>query len=208
MKIDFIVIRHESAGAPHFLTTFCRSIVINAGDGGHEHPTQALLDMMTLREKFGNLKGLTVAIVGDILHSRVALSNIYGLKTMGANVIVCGPATLIPKEIEKLGVEVTSDVNEAIRRSDALNILRIQLERQTTGQFPTLREYHHQWGITNERLKNAKKQLAILHPGPINRGVELSSDVADGERSVILQQVNYGVAVRMAVLTLLNGVEI
>ena len=205
MKIDVVVMRHRSPGSGHFLARHLDSIIVNAGDGCHEHPTQALLDMMTLREKFGTLKGLRICLVGDISHSRVALSNIIGLKTMGARVLLCGPSTLMPRDIEKYGVEVTHSLDEAIRNSDALNILRIQLERQDVGLFPSLREYHKYFGVTRARLDKASAPLTILHPGPMNRGVEITSDVADGEHSVILQQVTNGVAVRMAVLYLLAG---
>jgi len=204
MKIDMVVIRHAASGAPHFLTKVIKANVINAGDGSHEHPTQALLDMYTIREKLGTLDGLNVCIVGDISHSRVALSNIFGLTTMGANVSVCGPKTLIPREIEKLGVKVFYNIDDAIRVSDVLNVLRIQLERQTKSLFPTVREYHRYFGITKQRLTRAKENLIIMHPGPINRDVEISADVADGNQSVILQQVLNGVAVRMAVLYLLG----
>ncbi len=204
MKIDMVVVRHQSAGAPHFLSRIVDANIINAGDGRHEHPTQALLDIFTLREKFGNLEGLHICIVGDILHSRVALSNIYGLKAMGANVSICGPATMIPREIEKLGVDVYHQIDDVIPTVDALNVLRIQLERQEGGLFPSLREYHNYFGVTRERLEKAGKPITILHPGPINRDVELSADVADSEHSVILQQVLNGVAVRMAVLYLLS----
>lgn len=203
MKVDMVVIRHSSSGAPHFLSRVCKSNVINAGDGAHEHPTQALLDLYTLREKFGKLKGLRVAIVGDISHSRVARSNVYGLRTMGAEVSVCGPATLIPREIEKMGVSVCHRIDDVICRVDAINVLRIQLERQHGGLFPSLREYRNYFGVTRERLEKADHPIAILHPGPINRDVELSADVADSEHSVILDQVTNGVAVRMAVLYLL-----
>ncbi|NUO19158.1 aspartate carbamoyltransferase catalytic subunit [bacterium] len=205
MKVDVVVMRHKSPGSPHFLARHLESIIINAGDGRHEHPTQALLDMMTLRDKYGALKGLKVALVGDILHSRVAMSNIIGLKKMGAEVIVCGPATLIPRGIERLGVSITHSLDEAIASADALNILRIQLERQTAGLFPSLREYHKYFGVTRARLEKASAPLTILHPGPMNRGVEITSDVADSDHSVILQQVTNGVAVRMAVLYLLAG---
>ena len=205
MKIDTVVIRHSSPGAPHLLTKYLESNIINAGDGAHEHPTQALLDMMTISEHHPKFIGLKVGIVGDISHSRVALSNIHGLQTMGAKVILCGPATLIPREIEKLGVEITHDINEVIDKVDVLMALRIQMERQDSGLFPSLREYHNYFGITRERIEKANKPITIMHPGPINRGVELSSDVADSEHSVILDQVTNGVAIRMAVLYLLSG---
>lgn len=207
MKIDMVVVRHQSAGAPHFLSRIVEANVINAGDGRHEHPTQALLDIFTLREKFGILEGKHVCIVGDILHSRVALSNIYGLLAMGARVSVCGPATMIPRGIEKLGIEVYYNIDDVLAQVDALNVLRIQLERQEGGLFPSLREYHRYFGITKERLEKAGKPVTILHPGPINRDVELSADVADSEHSVILQQVLNGVAIRMAVLYLLSQVK-
>lgn len=205
MRIDMVVIRHSAPGAPHFLSRVVAANVINAGDGAHEHPTQALLDMFTLREKFGSLEGLRVCIVGDITHSRVARSNIYGLRTMGAEVSVCGPVTLMPREIEKLGVKVYHQLDEVIPRVDALNVLRIQLERQKSGLFPSLREYHRFFGVTKERVARAPKPITIMHPGPINRDVELSADLADSDHSVILQQVTNGVAVRMAVLYLLGA---
>lgn len=204
MKIDMVVIRHPSPGAALFLSRVVNANIINAGDGTHEHPTQALLDMYTIREKFGKLEGLHVCIVGDISHSRVALSNIYGLQIMGAKVSVCGPKTLIPKDIDKLGVGVYFNVEEAIRDADILNVLRIQHERQDHSSFPSTREYHKYFGITKERLDSAKKPVTIMHPGPINRDVEISADVADGANSLILQQVLNGVAVRMAVLYLLG----
>ncbi len=204
MKIDMVVIRHSSPGSAKFLSKVVHANIINAGDGTHEHPTQALLDMYTIREKLGKIHGLHVCIVGDISHSRVALSNIYGLQTMGAKVSVCGPKTLIPKDIEKLGVKVFYNVDEAIKDNDVLNVLRIQLERQDRSFFPSTREYHNYFGITKERLEKANKPTTIMHPGPINRDVEISADVADGEHSVILQQVLNGVAVRMAVLYLLG----
>lgn len=204
MKIDMVVMRHSSAGAPNFLTQCVDANIINAGDGAHEHPTQALLDLMTLKERVGDLKGLRVTIVGDILHSRVANSNIYGLLKLGAKVNLCGPPTMIPREVESMGVTVFHDIDEAIRNSDVLNVLRIQLERQNAALFPSLREYHQRFGITLDRLKNAP-DMVIMHPGPINRGVEMSGDVADGPNSVILTQVLNGVAVRMAVLYLLSA---
>ncbi len=204
MRIDMVVIRHTSPGSAHFLSRVVDANVINAGDGGHEHPTQGLLDMYTLREKFGSLEGLRVCIVGDITHSRVARSNIYGLTTMGAEVSVCGPETLIPREIEKLGVKVFHRLEEVIPKVDVLNVLRIQLERQKSGLFPSLREYHRFFGVTKEKVAKAPRAITIMHPGPINRDVELSADLADSEHSVILQQVTNGVAVRMAVLYLLG----
>lgn len=207
MRVDMIVVRHSAAGVPLFLTKCSDAAVINAGDGKHEHPTQALLDMLSLRDKFGILKGLKVAIIGDILHSRVAGSNIRGLLTMGAEVMVCGPKTLIPPGINDLGVHVTFDINQAIEWADALNVLRIQLERMERGMFPTIREYHIRFGVTKQRIERAKKDITILHPGPINRGIELDSDVADSDASLILEQVTNGVAVRMAVLYLLSGLE-
>lgn len=204
MKIDMVVIRHSAPGAAHFLSRVVQANVINAGDGAHEHPTQALLDMFTLCEKYGSLEGLKVCIVGDITHSRVARSNIFGLKAMGAEVSVCGPATLIPREIEKLGVKVYHKLEDVIPRVDVLNVLRIQLERQQRGLFPSLREYHRYFGVTKEKIDRATKPITIMHPGPINRDVEISADLADGEHSVILQQVTNGVAIRMAVLYLLG----
>ncbi len=205
MKVDMVVVRHSAAGTPTFLTKVCDSNIINAGDGAHEHPTQALLDMYSIKEKLGRLEGVKVCIVGDIAHSRVALSNIFGLKTMGADVSVCGPSTMIPKNIEQLGVKVIYDIDEAIQENDVLNVLRIQLERKAREYFPSIREYAAFFGITEERLeKIGKEDILILHPGPINRGVELSSGVADGLKQIILRQVTNGVAVRMAVLYLLG----
>ncbi|MBI3003875.1 MAG: aspartate carbamoyltransferase catalytic subunit [Ignavibacteriales bacterium] len=204
MKIDMVVIRHSAPGAAHFLSRVVKANVINAGDGGHEHPTQALLDMLTLREKYATLEKLKVCIVGDIAHSRVARSNIYGLKTMGAEVSVCGPATLIPRDIERLGVRVFHRLEEVVKEVDVINVLRIQLERQESGLFPSLREYHRYFGVTKEKVAKAPKPITIMHPGPINRDVELSADLADSEHSVILQQVTNGVAVRMAALYLLG----
>jgi len=206
MKVDMVVIRHGAEGAPHFLTHWIKGSVINAGDGCHEHPTQALLDMMTLREIYRDFKGLRIAIVGDILHSRVARSNIFGLTTMGASVAICGPAPLIPIRAEQWGVQIMHNVDHAIAWADVLMVLRIQLERQTANFFPTLREYHNYFGITRERLEKAGKKMTIMHPGPINRGIELDSDLADDPQfSVILSQVTNGVAVRMAILYLLSG---
>lgn len=205
MKIDMVVVRHSSPGAAHLLSQVLDANIINAGDGGHEHPTQALLDMMTIRERFGSLNNLTIGLIGDISHSRVALSNIFGLKTMGARVLVCGPSTLIPRGIERLGVEVFHNIDEVIPQVDVLNILRLQLERQKSGLFPSLREYHNFFGITRERLERAAKPILIMHPGPMNRGLEISSHVADSEHSVILEQVTNGIALRMAVLYLLAG---
>ena len=204
MKVDVVVVRHSAAGVPNFLTRICNSNIINAGDGIHEHPTQALLDLYSIREKFGKLSGLKVCMVGDIAHSRVALSNIFGLKTIGAQVSVCGPSTMIPKYVEELGVNVIHNIDEAIQENDVLNVLRIQLERKAREYFPSIREYAKYFGITQERLEKIGKDILILHPGPINRGVELSSEVADGLNQIILRQVTNGVAVRMAVLYLLG----
>ena len=205
MKVDMIVMRHASPGAPHFLAKHIKANIVNAGDGTHEHPTQALLDAFSIREKFGSVSGKKVAIIGDILHSRVALSNIFALQKLGAKVMVCGPPTLLPKFIAQLGVEVELDVQKALQWCDVANVLRIQLERQQIKYFPSLREYSLYYGITKKILDNLKKQIVIMHPGPINRGVELSSDAADSEHSIILDQVENGVAVRMAVLYLLAG---
>ena len=204
MKVDMIVVRHAAAGTPLFLTRISDANVINAGDGTHEHPTQALLDMYSIREKLGKLEGLKVCIVGDVAHSRVALSNIFGLKTMGADVSVCGPSTMIPKFIDELGVKVIYDIDEAIQENDVLNVLRIQLERKAREYFPSIREYTKYFGINQQRLDKNGKDILLLHPGPINRGVELSSEVADGMNQIILQQVTNGVAIRMAVLYLLG----
>jgi aspartate carbamoyltransferase catalytic subunit len=204
MNPDMIVIRHSSSGAPHFLARHCRSAIVNAGDGAHEHPTQALLDALTLRQRKGRLRDLRVAIVGDILHSRVARSNIWLLSKMGAQVRLCAPPTLIPPGIEALA-PVTYRIEEAVEGADAIMMLRIQLERMTGGYFPSLREYHARFGLTAERVRRARKDVLIMHPGPMNRGVEISSEVADGPYSVILDQVTNGVAVRMAILLLLLG---
>ncbi len=205
MNVDVVILRHSTSGAPHLLAKAIEPSVINAGDGAHEHPTQGLLDIFTMREKKGSLKGLKVSIIGDIAHSRVARSNIWGLKKLGADVTVCGPSTLIPLEIEKMGVRVTNDLDEAIKSADVLNVLRIQLERQKKALFPSIREYINLFGVNKERLKNAKKDILIMHPGPINRGIELTPDVADSEYSVILEQVTNGIAVRMAILFLVTG---
>ncbi len=207
MKIDMVVIRHQSPGAAHFLALNLDANIINAGDGAHEHPTQALLDMVTIAEHHKSFDGLRIGIVGDIAHSRVALSNIHGLRKMGAKITLCGPATLIPREVERLGVDICYNIDDLIADVDVLNVLRIQLERQDSGFFPSLREYHQYFGITRERLEKATKPITIMHPGPINRGVEITSDVADSEHSVILNQVTNGVAVRMAILYLLAGGE-
>ena len=205
MKVDMIVMRHSASGAPHFLSKQIDAAIVNAGDGINEHPTQALLDAFSMVEKFGSLKGLKVAIIGDIMHSRVALSNIYLLKKMGAEVMVAGPPTLIPKYIkEALGVQVEYNVKNALVWCDVANVLRIQLERQNQPLFSSLREYNLAYGISQKLLDSIGKQITIMHPGPINRGVELDSDVADGNNSIILNQVENGVAVRMAVLYLLR----
>jgi aspartate carbamoyltransferase catalytic subunit len=205
MRIDMVVMRHPSSGAADFLARRIRSNVINAGDGKHEHPTQALLDLLTLRDKFGRIEGLKVCLVGDVLHSRVARSNIWGLTKLGAHVAVCGPRTLLPRGIEELGVTVFEHVEEAIQWADALNVLRLQLERMEAGFIPSVREYYRVFGVTVERLEKAPHDVVIMHPGPMNRGVEIDSRVADGPFSVILDQVTNGVAVRMAVLYLLAG---
>jgi len=205
MRIDMVVIRHPSSGAARFLAERIRSNVINAGDGTHEHPTQALLDLLTIRDRLGRIAGVKVCIIGDILHSRVARSNIWGLTKLGAEVAVCGPRSLIPRAIERLGVRVLPRVEDAIQWAEVLNILRLQLERMHAGFIPSLREYYRVFGVTHERLERAPRDLVILHPGPMNRGVEIDSRVADGPHSVILDQVTNGVAVRMAVLYLLAG---
>lgn len=204
MKVDIVVMRHSAAGSVKFLSERCTSRFLNAGDGAHEHPTQALLDMVTIRQKTGSLEGLNVCVIGDIAHSRVARSNIYGLLTMGANVAVCGPASMIPYDLEKMGVRVFTSIRDALRFSDVINVLRIQLERDAGADFPSLREYHNAFGITRRLLDSLGKDLLILHPGPINRGVEIESEVADGPYSVILPQVTNGVAIRMAVLYLIG----
>ncbi len=205
MSPDMIVLRHSSSGACHLLARICKSAIVNAGDGMHEHPTQALLDAFTIRERKGKLAGLKVAIVGDLLHSRVLRSNVHLLTKMGAEVWVCGPPTLIPNEIHRFGVRITYNVDEAVRDADVVMLLRIQLERMEGAYFPSLREYFHVFGMTEARLRKAKPDAIIMHPGPMNRGVEIASEVADGPYSVILDQVANGVAVRMAVLYLLAG---
>ncbi len=206
MNPDMVIMRHASSGAPHLLARHCRFSVVNAGDGAHEHPTQALLDALTMRQKKGRLKGLRVAIVGDILHSRVARSNLWLLSKMGASVVLCGPPTLVPPGIEQLvPASVTYDIDQAVEGADVVMMLRIQLERMSGGFFPTTREYPRRFGLTAERARRAKKDVLIMHPGPMNRGVEIASEVADGPFSVILEQVTNGVAVRMAVLYLLLG---
>ena len=203
MKVDMVVMRHASAGAAKFLSENVNSVIVNAGDGAHEHPTQALLDAYSIREKLGAVKGKKIVIVGDILHSRVALSNIFCLKKLGAEVMLCGPTTLMPKYISELGVIIEHDLLKALKWCDVANMLRIQFERMDTKFFPSTREYVMQYGLTKEKLQRLKKEIVIMHPGPINRGVELSSDVADSKNSIILDQVENGVAVRMAVLYLL-----
>ncbi len=207
MQVDTIVMRHSSSGSAEYLSKVVKAGVINAGDGIHEHPTQGLLDIFTIKEKKKNITGLKVCLIGDILHSRVARSNIWGLTKLGAKVTVCGPPTLIPRGIEKLGVSVEYDVDKAIKDQDVLNILRIQLERQAGAFFPSIREYAAEYGISVDRMKKAKSDVIIMHPGPINRGVELAAEVADGANSVILEQVTNGIAVRMAVLFLTTMVE-
>ena len=205
MRIDMVVIRHGASGAARFLAERIESNVINAGDGTHEHPTQGLLDLLTLRDRFGTFEGLRVCICGDVLHSRVARSNIWGLRKLGAEVAVCGPKSLLPSAIGEFGVTVFRRIEEAIEWAQALNVLRLQLERMTAGYIPSLREYNRVFGVTRERLERAPGDIVIMHPGPMNRGVEIDSDVADGPHSVILDQVTNGVAVRMAVLYLLAG---
>lgn len=207
MKVDMVVMRHPSPGACVFLSRHIDAQIINAGDGTHEHPTQALLDAFSIREKTGDLKGKKVVIVGDILHSRVALSNIFCLQKLGAEVMVCGPTTLIPKHIEELGVKVEYNLQKALAWCDVANMLRIQLERQDIRYFPSLREYSLQYGLTMEILDKLGKEILIMHPGPINRGVEITSEVADSSQSIILEQVENGVAIRMAVLYLLAGIK-
>jgi aspartate carbamoyltransferase catalytic subunit len=208
MKVDMVVMRHASPGACQFLAKHIQSSIINAGDGTHEHPTQALLDAYSIKEKLGSIEGKNILIVGDILHSRVALSNIFCLKKLGANVKLCAPPTLLPKYIESLGVEVEYNIDKALEWCDVANVLRIQLERQNVQYFPSLREYALYYGINKQRLEKLNKKIAIMHPGPINRGVEITSDVADSEHSIILNQVENGVAIRMAILYVLHQVRI
>ncbi|MBK7805931.1 MAG: aspartate carbamoyltransferase catalytic subunit [Saprospiraceae bacterium] len=205
MKVDMVVMRHPAPGAHHFLSKHINASIINAGDGTHEHPTQALLDAYSIQEKLGDIEGKNVVIVGDILHSRVALSNIFCLKKLGANVKVCGPSTLIPRHVNSLGVEVEYDIKKALEWCDVANVLRIQLERQDIKYIPSLREYAIYYGINKPLLDSIQKDIVIMHPGPINRGVEITSDVADSKQSIILDQVENGVAIRMAVLYLLAG---
>jgi aspartate carbamoyltransferase catalytic subunit len=205
LNADIIIIRHSATGAPHFLSRFLNSCVINAGDGAHEHPTQALLDVFTIREKKGKVAGLNVTILGDILYSRVARSNIWALLKLGARVTLCGPSTLVPKVFEQMGCRVTYNVDEAIADADIINLLRIQHERQRKSMFPSLGEYVSLFGLNKARMTRTKPDVLIMHPGPINRGVEIDSEIADSRRSVILDQVGNGLAVRMAVLFLVNG---
>lgn len=208
MNVDLIVVRHASAGIPIILANSCKASIVNAGDGCRAHPTQALLDIFTIKEKLGKIEGLKVGIVGDILHSRVARSNICGLTKLGAEVTVCGPATLMPRGVEQLGAKVTYKLNEVVESSDVLMLLRLQKERQNEKFLPSIREYAKEFGVTKDKLKAAKKNILIMHPGPTNRGVELSAEVADGEHSVILDQVTNGIAVRMAILYLVLGVKV
>ncbi|MTV47614.1 aspartate carbamoyltransferase catalytic subunit [Heliobacillus mobilis] len=205
MGTDIIIIRHGASGAPHLLAKHVKARIVNAGDGAHEHPTQALLDMFTIRERKGTLQGLTVTILGDIFHSRVARSNIWGLRTMGADVRVCGPSTLLPPDIAELGVKAYTRIDEALEGADVVNVLRLQLERQQKGLFPTIREYARTFGLNQERLKRCKPDVLVLHPGPMNRGVEIADDVADADFAAIEEQVTNGVAVRMAILYLMGG---
>lgn len=203
MKVDIVVMRHPNSGAAHYISKHVKSCIINAGDGTHEHPSQALLDTFSLQEKFGNLTGRRIAIVGDILHSRVALSNIYALKMLGAEVRLCAPKSLLPKHIESMGVSVSTDLMEVLNWCDAVNMLRVQNERMELIYFPNTREYSQNFGLTGERLSQLRKKIVVLHPGPINRGVEITSEVADSEQAIILDQVENGVAVRMAIIYLL-----
>ena len=203
MKVDIVVMRHPNSGAAHYISKHVKSCIINAGDGTHEHPSQALLDTFSLQEKFGDLTGRRIAIVGDILHSRVALSNIYALKMLGAEVRLCAPKSLLPKHIESMGVSVSTDLMEVLNWCDAVNMLRVQNERMELIYFPNTREYSQNFGLTGERLSQLRKKIVVLHPGPINRGVEITSEVADSEQAIILDQVENGVAVRMAIIYLL-----
>ena len=205
LNADIIIIRHKAAGAPHFLARFLKAHVVNAGDGAHEHPTQALLDVFTIREKKGDIAGLNVTILGDILFSRVARSNIWALRKLGANVTLCGPSTLVPSIFEEMGCRVTYDLDEALANADVINLLRIQHERQRKTMFPSIGEYARLFGLNRTRLAKAKPDALIMHPGPMNRGVEIESELADSDRAVILEQVTNGIAVRMAVLCLVNG---
>ena len=205
LNADIIIIRHKAAGAPHFLARFLKAHVVNAGDGAHEHPTQALLDVFTIREKKGNIAGLNVTILGDILFSRVARSNIWALRKLGANVTLCGPSTLVPSIFEEMGCRVTYDLDEALANADVINLLRIQHERQRKAMFPSIGEYARLFGLNRTRMAKAKPDALIMHPGPMNRGVEIENDLADCDRAVILEQVTNGIAVRMAVLCLVNG---
>ncbi|MDB0020731.1 aspartate carbamoyltransferase catalytic subunit [bacterium] len=205
MKVDILVMRHPHSGAARFLAEKTNTVIINAGDGTHEHPTQALLDCYSIKEKLGEVEGKKVVLIGDIKHSRVALSNIFALQKLGAKVMVCGPTTLIPKYVKDLGVEVSHDMEKALKWCDVANVLRIQLERQHIQYFPSIREYSQQYQLNKEILQNIKKSITILHPGPINRGVEITSEVADSDSSIILNQVENGVAVRMAIIYLLAG---
>ncbi|MGQ0538357.1 MAG: aspartate carbamoyltransferase catalytic subunit [Gemmatimonadaceae bacterium] len=205
MRIDMVVIRHGASGAAQFLADRIDSNVINAGDGTHEHPTQGLLDLLTIRDRLGDLRGKRVCLCGDVLHSRVARSNLWGLQRLGAEVAVCGPRSLLPNAIDEFGVTVFQRIEDAIAWADVLNVLRLQLERMTAGYIPSLREYNRVFGVTREKLERAPREILIMHPGPMNRGVEIDSDVADGPHSIILEQVTNGVAVRMAVLYLLAG---
>ena len=205
LNADIIVIRHKAAGAPHFLARFLNAHVVNAGDGAHEHPTQALLDVFTIREKKGEISNLNITILGDILYSRVARSNIWALRKLGANVTLCGPSTLVPRVFEQMGCRVTYDLDDALADADVINLLRIQHERQRKTMFPSIGEYAALFGLTRARLAKTKPDALIMHPGPMNRGVEIESEIADGARAVILEQVTNGIAVRMAVLFLVNG---
>jgi len=207
MGVDIVIIRHWAPGAPHLLSQVLEASIVNAGDGAHEHPSQGLLDIFTIRERKQRIKGLKVAMVGDIRHSRVARSNIWGLTKLGAKVIAVGPATLIPEEMRQLGVKISYNLDEVIPEVDVINLLRIQMERQESRMFPSIREYARIFGINSERMKKAKKDVLIMHPGPVNRGVEITPEVADSSHSVILRQVTNGLAVRMAILYLVSGIK-